>query len=169
MPIQVKFYGDLREKFSPQDKFDGAPISKNVEADEINTIFDILKKYSIEEPEISHIFVNSKYCGPGKQLNEGDRIGLFPKNMALNFIEIVKNNLMYITLKLFADLQKHGPAKSNIELPKGSTLKSALKRYNIDREKTKLIILVNRIPCYKNDFVLKDGDVVAVFPPLAGG
>ena len=89
--------------------------------------------------------------------------------MALNFIEIARNNPIYITIKLFAGLRKFGAPKSIIDLPEGSTLKDALKRFKISRDKQKLIILINSKPCYDNNFVLKNGDTIALFPPLAGG
>ncbi|MHA1257475.1 MAG: MoaD/ThiS family protein [Promethearchaeota archaeon] len=59
--------------------------------------------------------------------------------------------------------------KSIIDIPEGSTLKDVLKKYKIFRDKQKVIILINRKPCYDNNFVLKNGDTVALFPPLAGG
>ena len=89
--------------------------------------------------------------------------------MALNFIEIAKNNPIYITVKLFADLREYGAPKSIIDIPEGSTLKNLLKKYKISRDKQKLIILLNRKPCYDDNFVLEDEDTVAIFPPLAGG
>ena len=169
MSIQVKLYGELKDKLEEQSYSAGTPSTTYFKDNEIEIVSDILKKLNIDGSEISHIFVNGKYCGSGKQLNEGDRIGLFPKNMALNFIEIAKNNPIYITVKLFADLRKFGVPKSIVDIPEGSILKDVLKKYKISREKQKLIILINRKPCYDNNFVLKDGDTVALFPPLAGG
>ena len=169
MSIQVKLYGVLKDKLQEQSYSAGTPSTTNFKDNEIDIVSDILKKLNIDGDELSHIFVNGKYCGSGKKLNEGDRIGLFPKNMALNFIEIAKNNPIYITVKLFADLRKFGVPKSIVDIPEGSILKDVLKKYKISREKLKLIILINRKPCYDNNFVLKDGDTVALFPPLAGG
>jgi len=169
LSIRVKLYGELKDKLKEQSYSAGTPSSTYLKEDEIDNVSDILKKFNIDGSEISHIFVNGKYCGSGKKLNEGDRIGLFPKNMALNFIEIAKNNPIYITVKLFADLRELGAPKSIIDIPEGSTLKDVLKKYKISRDKQKLIILINRKPCYDNDFVIKDGDTIALFPPLAGG
>ncbi len=169
MPIQVKLFGDLREK-ARQQGYDMRALNMiNLENDGIETIFDILKKFLIKESEVSHIFVNGKYCRPGKKVRDGDRVGLFPQNMGLIFLEIVKNNSIYIKIKLFADLQKYGPAQSVIDLPEGSTLKLVLEKYKIPQEKMKLIILVNGRPCYEKDFVLRNGDVIAIFPPIGGG
>jgi len=166
MVIKVKLYGDLRKKEPQQNSFEGAPSTMNIEDDGIETIFDILKKFSIEETEISHIFVNHKYSGPGKEVRDGDRVGLFPRNMALIFEEIVRNNSILITIKLFSDLQKYRPAQSEIELPEGSTINSIREKYKISTKSKKFIIMVNGRPCYEDDFVVKDGDNVSISSPI---
>lgn len=168
MSIKVKLYGDLREKVSNQDHHNGAPSILNIEDGDINTVFDILNKLSIEENEISHIFVNFKYCGVGKTVKDGDQVGIFPKKMALMFVEISNNNTISITVKLFADLQKYGPAKSILDMPEGSTINSIVEKYRIPKEK-KIIMLVNGLPCYDKNLILNNNDTLAIFPPLAGG
>ena len=82
---------------------------------------------------------------------------------------MTKKNLMSVTVKLFADLTKYGPNKSENLLSEGSSINSILKKYNIPTEKMKLIILVNGRPRYDREFVLKNGDTIAFFPPLGGG
>jgi len=89
--------------------------------------------------------------------------------MAIMFIEIAKNNTISITVKFFADFQTQMPAKLFIDVPEGSTIKSLIKKYPILTEKSKLIILINGKPFYDYDYVLKEGDIIAFFPPLAGG
>lgn len=168
MSIKVKLYGDLREKVSNQDHHNGAPSILNIEDGDINTVFDILNKLSIEENEISHIFVNFKYCGVGKTVKDGDQVGIFPKKMALMFVEISNNNTISITVKLFADLQKYGPAKSILDMPEGSTINSIVEKYRIPKEK-KIIMLVNGLPRYDKNLILNNNDTLAIFPPLAGG
>jgi molybdopterin converting factor small subunit len=168
MSIKVKLYGDLREKVSNQDHHNGAPSILNIEDGSINTVFDILNKLSIEKNEISHIFVNYKYCGVGKTVKDGDQVGIFPKKMALMFVEISNNNTINITVKLFADLQEYGPAKSILEVPEGSTINTILEKFRIPNEK-KIIILVNRVPRYNKNYILNNDDTIAIFPPLAGG
>ena len=168
MSIKVKLYGDLREKVPNQDPHNGAPSILNIEHVNISTVFDILNRFSIEENEISHIFVNFKYCGIGKTVKEGDQVGIFPKKMALMFVEISNNNTISITVKLFADLQEYGPAKSLLDVPEGSTINTVLEKYRIPKEK-KIIILVNRLPRYDKNLILNNNDTLAIFPPLAGG
>jgi molybdopterin converting factor small subunit len=74
-----------------------------------------------------------------------------------------------ITIKLFSDLRKYGPATSTIRIPEKSTIKYLLDKYHIPKEKKVLMIFVNGLPHQKVDFVLNNGDIVAVFPPTAGG
>jgi len=169
MSILVKLYGNLREKVKDTDLEKGIPITLNIEGNEINTILDILDKFNIEDNEISHIFVNGKYCGPGKEVRNGDRVGLFPKKMALMFVEIPNLNSIYITVKLFANLRKYGVPKSVIEMPEGSTIKSVLKKVKIPNEEKKLIFMVNGSPRYDRNLKIKDKDTLAIFPPIGGG
>jgi len=169
MSILIKLYGNLSEKVKDTDLEIGFPITLNVEGNEIHTVLDILDKFNIEDNEISHIFVNGKYCGPGKEVRDGDRVGLFPKKMALMFVEIPNLNSIYVTVKLFANLRKYGVPKSVIEIPEGSTINSILKKVKIPNEEKKLIFMVNGSPRYDRNLVIKDKDTLAVFPPIGGG
>lgn len=74
-----------------------------------------------------------------------------------------------VTVKFFADLRQFGPERSQIELSNGSTIESILNKFNIPWKKTNLIIMVNTLPHKKRDLMLKDGDIVAIFPLIAGG
>ena len=65
-----------------------ASITLNIEESNVHFVYDIVEKFAIDEDELSHIFVNGKYCGIEKEVRDGDRVGLFPKNMALMFAEI---------------------------------------------------------------------------------
>jgi len=168
MSIKVKLYGDLREKVPNQDHHNGAPSILNIEDGEVNTVFDILNKLSIEENEISHIFVNYKYCGVGKTIKDGDQVGIFPRRMALMFVEISNNNTISIRVKMFADLQNYGPANSILDVPEGSTINTIIEKYKIPKDK-KIIMLVNGLPHYEKNYFLNNDDTLAIFPPLAGG
>jgi len=88
MGIIIKLYGKLREKVNDVDLEKGLPATFKIEDNDVRFVYDILEKLGITENELSHIFVNSKYCGIGKEIKPGDRVGLFPKNMALMFVEI---------------------------------------------------------------------------------
>jgi len=72
------------------------------------------------------------------------------------------------TIKFFANLRNIAPPKKIMTLPTGSTVSTVLDMFKI-AEATKLIILINGSPHQKRETVIKDGDIVAIFPPLAGG
>ncbi len=73
-----------------------------------------------------------------------------------------------VIVKFFANLRTIAPPKKIITLPIGSTVRSILELFNISEE-TKLIILINGSPHKKRETLIKDGDTIAIFPPLAGG
>ena len=79
-----------------------------------------------------------------------------------------ETNEINATVKFFANLRSIAPSKKVITLPFGSTVNTILDMFNISKD-TKLIILINSIPHQKKDTVIKHGDIVAIFPPLAGG
>ncbi len=83
MPIQVRLYGNLKEKVQLKNDDVGAPSILNIENENITTVSDILKELNIEKTEISHIFVSCTYSGIKKKVRDGDRVALFPSNMAL--------------------------------------------------------------------------------------
>ena len=74
-----------------------------------------------------------------------------------------------ITIKFFAGLREYGPVKEEIEIPTTADLSYIIERYNIPMSKKKIIILINGIPQHNKEFKFKDGDIVAIFPPIAGG
>ncbi len=88
MSILLKLYGKLRENIKDVDLKKGLPVTLNIEKSDVHFVYDIVEKFAISEDELSHIFVNGKYCGIGEEVRDGDRVGLFPKNMALIFAEI---------------------------------------------------------------------------------
>ncbi|MBA7535281.1 hypothetical protein ES705_27534 [subsurface metagenome] len=82
MTILVKLFGDLAKKISKQ-KSPKSPTNAEISTEGIERVSDILKKFSIEESETSHIFVNGVYSGFNKKVNDGDRVGIFAGNQAL--------------------------------------------------------------------------------------
>ena len=88
MPILIKLYGKLGENLKNVDLEKGLPVTFNIEESDVHFVHEIVEKFAISEDNLSHIFVNGKYCGIGKNIRDGDRVGMFPKNMALMFAEI---------------------------------------------------------------------------------
>jgi molybdopterin converting factor small subunit len=83
MTILVKIFGDLRKKIGGYTISDALPLNVRIESNGIDTITDILNKFAIEKEETYHLFVNGTYSGFNKKVKDGDRVGLFPKNMSL--------------------------------------------------------------------------------------
>ena len=78
-----------------------------------------------------------------------------------------KNNIT-ATVKFFANLRSGAPPKKKVSLPVGSRVSTILEMFSIPKD-IKLIILINGAPHQKRETIVKDGDIVAIFPPLAGG
>ncbi len=74
-----------------------------------------------------------------------------------------------ITVKFFATLQKYGPQKEKIIVPKDSTINFLFEKFKIPSDERRAILLVNGKPHQTPETMLKDGDTVAIFPPIGGG
>ena len=74
---------------------------------------------------------------------------------------------MEITLKLFNMLVQYGPAIEQKQVPEGTTVADVIATAKIPKE-ISLLRIVNgvHVPV---DHRLKEGDVLALFPPIAGG
>jgi molybdopterin converting factor small subunit len=83
MTILVKIFGDLRKKVKGYELNGALPLTIDLDSDGITTIADILKKYDILPEETHHLFVNGVYSGVKRTIHNGDRVAIFPKNMAL--------------------------------------------------------------------------------------
>ena len=161
MSIRVVLYGDLTQIGQSKTHRRGYPITINISKSEVQNVYDILEQLHINEQQISHIFVNHNYCGPGKEIEEGDRIALFPKRMALMFVEIPHSNSIEVRVKLSDDLRKSRPEELRIDIPEGSNITKIIKSFNFIKEDMK--IKVNGIPCHEEKFILKQGDLVEIF------
>lgn len=84
--------------------------------------------------------------------------------------------LMKITLKLFASLGEYLPDGAfrntiEIEIPQDSSLNAIIDKYRVPREMAHLV-LVNGVYAEVEDrdrALLKEGDSLAIWPPVAGG
>jgi molybdopterin converting factor small subunit len=80
---------------------------------------------------------------------------------------------MKIELKLYASLGKYMPQAplekkpGYLEIQEGITIKALLEELKVPLETVKLLF-VNGVHAKDND-ILKDGDRLGVFPPVAGG
>ncbi len=79
------------------------------------------------------------------------------------------NKKISVTVKFFATLREYGPAKEVLKIPEESKVKSLFDKYNIPKDDRRAIILVNGRPHKDKDTILKDGDIISIFPPIGGG
>ncbi|MBN8509394.1 MAG: MoaD/ThiS family protein [Burkholderiales bacterium] len=84
---------------------------------------------------------------------------------------------MQITFKLYAGLTQYLPHEARVgnamplELPEGTTVLQAMQPFNLPMKIVKLV-LVNGVYIAPEQWAtqpLKEGDVLAIWPPVAGG
>jgi sulfur carrier protein ThiS len=88
---------------------------------------------------------------------------------------------MRVTFKLFATLGDHLPREHGghvrdgnelpVDLPEGTTLQALIDRFPMPRQLVHLVLVngVHVLPAERAAHVLREGDQVAIFPPIAGG
>lgn len=80
------------------------------------------------------------------------------------------------TIKLYASLSQYLPPDADknaasVALPEQTTILQSLDELNVPRERCHLVLLNGEFvpPSARASHVIKDGDTVAVWPPVAGG
>lgn len=84
---------------------------------------------------------------------------------------------MRITFKLYASLWEYLPADRRqgnelaLEVPEGSTIVQVIEPYNLPMKLVHLVLVNGHFvpPEQRATRVLVDGDVLAIWPPVAGG
>jgi sulfur carrier protein ThiS len=84
---------------------------------------------------------------------------------------------MRITFKLYASLTQHLPAEArrdnqvSLDIAEGTPIAKIIEPFGMP-EKLVHLVLVNGVyvpPAERLSFVPKEGDVLAIWPPIAGG
>ncbi len=84
---------------------------------------------------------------------------------------------MQITFKLYATLGDLLPSNAvrnvaSIDVPEGASLNSIIDKYHVPRELAHLVLINGVFVCDADrdqSGMLKEGDVLAIWPPVAGG
>lgn len=84
--IEVRLYGVLR-RYAENKEVTGDSIVY-VPVEEGDTVQDVLRRIGINPQEVSNIFINGTYSRTalGSEVKDGDRLGVFPKNMGLLYV-----------------------------------------------------------------------------------
>lgn len=81
----------------------------------------------------------------------------------------MNNKTIKVTVKFFATLREYGPKQEALTIPADSKVKLLFDKYNIPKDERRAIILINGRPHKDLITILKDGDVISIFPPIGGG
>lgn len=84
---------------------------------------------------------------------------------------------MQITFKLYANLQDYLPPEAlktnslRLDLPDDTTVLQVIERFNLPLKSCHLVLIngVYLAPEQRAQRVLADGEVLAIWPPIAGG
>ncbi|MGO9014252.1 MAG: MoaD/ThiS family protein [Dissulfurispiraceae bacterium] len=76
---------------------------------------------------------------------------------------------MKVKIKLFASLRQFGPDEQEVELPDNATIEDAINMIKINLPGTFPLLKIVNGEHRPVKYPLKDGDELALFPPIAGG
>jgi hypothetical protein len=79
--IEVRLYGKFRQLLPNATPLEDAVMTVAVQ--EGDAIEDVLRRLGIDAGDVSHLFLNAEYSGRRRRIKSGDRLGVFPREMAL--------------------------------------------------------------------------------------
>ncbi len=79
--LRVYLYGKFRSLAPVSDATAESYVDLEVTGPE--DIRGVIRRLGIPEEEVSHIFLNGQYSAATRKVKAGDRLGIFPKDMAL--------------------------------------------------------------------------------------
>lgn len=81
MLIDVYLFGDMRT-FGPVVPID-ADCKLQIDLQPEATIGDVVRRLGIDPVQIAHLFLNYQYSAITRRVKDGDRVGVFGRDMAL--------------------------------------------------------------------------------------
>ena len=79
--IDIHLYGKLRA-LAPDSAMD-ADSTLHVAVNDGDTIADVLARIGIAPEEVAHLFLNHEYSAMHRRVHDGDRLGIFARDLAL--------------------------------------------------------------------------------------
>lgn len=79
--IDVHLYGKLRA-LAPNPAMDADSVLY-IPVNDGDTIADVLARIGIAPEEVAHLFLNHEYSSLRRRVRDGDRLGVFARDMAL--------------------------------------------------------------------------------------
>lgn len=83
MEVSVRFYGEFRDLAPELDSTSSSVGLLDLRLEEGSRVEDLLAEFDIERDEVSHVFVDREYSSLSRELNDGNRVALFPLDMGL--------------------------------------------------------------------------------------
>lgn len=80
-PVEVRLYGEFR-RYGRNAGVMGESICYVPVADG-ETIEDVVRRIGIDPANVSHLFLNAQYSALTRKVKGGDRLAIFPRDMAL--------------------------------------------------------------------------------------
>ena len=84
--------------------------------------------------------------------------------------------MVHVEFKLFASLVEYLPANArghsvDVDLPEGTTIYDLMDRFHVPREQAHLVVRNGIFVHFaeRDSYKLQEGDVIALWPPVAGG
>ena len=84
-------------------------------------------------------------------------------------MKMTNKRTISVTVKFFANLRNYGPEKEILTIPENSKIELLFNMYNIPKDERRAIIMVNGMPHKNLMTILKNGDLISIFPPIGGG
>jgi sulfur-carrier protein len=169
MKIQLKLYGNLR-RLSPGGQA-GSPME--VELFEGASLQDLVDHLQIPADETKVAFVNSLVREWAYELQEGDKVGIFPPVGGGSDDLIIVEVLLYGALSDYGGKDKqYGHAHLHLVLQPGSTIQDLLNQLEMPSEVRGVTFINSKLsamPGLPADLriQLNSGDRVAFFHPLS--
>lgn len=82
--LRVLLFGKLR-RYGPASE-PGGPAVITLEIETVTTVGDALSAAGVPIAEVVHVFINGRLADTSKSAADGDRLGVFGRDMALLYV-----------------------------------------------------------------------------------